>query len=98
MRITRRRFLTYVGIGTYALMRHGYAAAADPVFPLARPRGPAPDWFKPIRASAEDRLIVPHGYHADLVCAWGDALGSSGPHGAESFGYDADFTAYFPID
>ncbi len=109
MKATRRRFLTYLGIGTYALLRHGWANgwatgwanvsnAAEPTFPLARRRGPAPDWFKPIRPSTEDRLIVPDGYRAEVVCAWGDPLGSSGPHGPEAFGYDADFIAYFPID
>ncbi len=98
MAITRRRFLTYVGIGTYGLMRHGRGARAEPDDPLPRRRGPAPDWFKPIRPSTEDRLILPGGFRSSVVCAWGDPLGTSGSNGPESFGYDADFIAYFPID
>ncbi len=33
-----------------------------------------------------------------MLAMWGDKLGSQGPRGAEIFGYNCDFNAYFPLD
>ncbi len=98
MPITRRRFLTYLGMGTYSLLCQGPRAAGQVVFPLPRRKRKAPDFFKPIAPSTEDRLILPKGYRSDLICAWNDPLGSKGPHGPELFGFDSDLIVYFPID
>lgn len=98
MPLSRRRFLTYLGLGTYAALANPAAADARARFPLPRRRKETPPGFTPIAPSAEDRLILPEGFRYDLVCAWNDPLGSEGPHGPESFGCNADFTAYFPID
>jgi secreted PhoX family phosphatase len=71
---------------------------AEPVFPLPRRRGEGKPFFKPIAATSADQLVLPEGYRADIVASWDDPLGTSGPHGAEHFGFDNDFIAYFPID
>lgn len=97
MPLTRRRFLTWLGMGTYAALREGHGPGAAPPFAVRR-RGVPPPFFKPIAPSAEDRLVLPDGYRADLICKWDEPLGSKGPHGAERFGFNNDFLAYFPID
>jgi uncharacterized protein len=98
MRPDRRQFLTYLGIGTYGLMRSAVIGAGPGAPPRPHRKSPVAPFFTPIAPSTEDRLLLPEGIRADLVCAWGDALGSRGPFGAERFGFDCDFTAYFPID
>jgi secreted PhoX family phosphatase len=98
MPLTRRRFLTYLGLGTYAALSRGPGRAADAVFPLPRRKGPPPSFFKPIAPSAADQLLLPEGCRYDLVCAWDAPLGSRGPHGPERFGFNNDFLAYFPLD
>ncbi len=93
---TRRQFLVYLGMGTYSLLRSssGMASAA---FPLARSKA-SNGRFKPIPSSVSDELILAPGFRFDRIASYGDSLGSFGPFGAEHFGYDNDFTAYFPID
>lgn len=92
---TRRQFLTYLGLGTYSLLRSSPVHAA--FFPLRRRRPARPTLFGPIRPSGFDRVIVPKGFRYDRVITWGDALGSTGPLGPEHFGYDNDFLCYFPL-
>jgi uncharacterized protein len=43
-------------------------------------------------------LILPDGFQFDILAARDDPLGSTGPLGAERFGFNNDFLAYFPID
>jgi secreted PhoX family phosphatase len=96
MSVSRRQFLTYLGLGSYAALARP-AAAAD--FPLRRRKGKPPASFTPIAPSTRDELLLPADYRYDIVCAWGDALGSRGPDGKpEAFGFNNDFVAYFPID
>jgi secreted PhoX family phosphatase len=99
MTISRRRFLTYVGLGTYATLVSHSAAADRAVFPLSRRKGAPPDFFEPILGSRKDDLILPRGFRYDVLCAWQDPLGSKDPRGnSEAFGFNNDFTAYIPID
>jgi uncharacterized protein len=99
--VSRRGFLTYLGLGTYAALRDPVAAA-----PPGRRRGRGkPSFFDPIAPSTDDRLVLPAGYRYDIVCAWGDPLGSKVPEEwaggkdqEETFGFNNDFLAYFPID
>jgi uncharacterized protein len=56
-----------------------------------RPSGSAAP-FSPIFPSSEDRLILPPGFRYDVVAAWQDDIG------AGQFGFNADYTAFFPID
>jgi secreted PhoX family phosphatase len=98
MRPSRRHFFTYVGLGAYAALRNPRAAGRA-ALPLRRSKGDPPDFFTPIVASNKDDLLLPPGFRYDIVCAWGDDLGSKGPDGRpEAFGFNNDFTAYFPID
>jgi secreted PhoX family phosphatase len=99
MAVSRRNFLTYLGLGTYALMRSSVRADAAPArFPL-RERKPSPYQFKPISATTKDEVILPEGFDYQVICTYGDALGSTGPKSeAETFGYNNDLTVYFPID
>src|SRR5262245_51453804 len=104
MPVSRRRLLTYAGLGTYGTLVSGSAAgAAQPApaaeFPLPRRRGERPDFFEPIRPSSADQLVLPNGYQARVLCRWDDPLGSAHPKfGKEKFGFNCDFLAYFPID
>ncbi len=78
------------------MMRAFSADAA--LFPASRKgKSPGPK-FKSVEPSGADRLILPAGYRYDLVASYGDPLGTSGPMGPETFGYDNDFLAYFPMN
>src|SRR5262245_61652742 len=96
MALTRRRFLTYLGFGTYAALINPPARSA-PQFPL-RPRRKCPFPFKEIKPSKADDLLLPDGFDYHVVAVWGDSLGTKGPEGPEAFGFNNDFLAYFPID
>jgi hypothetical protein len=54
------------------------AASALPRSAWSQPSG-ATTVFARIEPSAEDRVIVPEGYSADVVLRWGDALSAGGP-------------------
>jgi secreted PhoX family phosphatase len=84
-------------MGTYALLRDASGATTKPLFPSPRRKGEAPG-FEPIRSSAEDALLLPKGFRYEIVAAWKDPLGSTGPRGPETFGLNNDFLAFFPID
>jgi hypothetical protein len=94
----RRNFLTYVGLGAYELLRLSNPALAARQARPSRRRGAAPAFFRPIAPSTEDRLILPERFQSTIVCKWDDPLGVTGPRGAEHFGFNNDFLAYFPID
>src|SRR5262245_37112919 len=98
MAASRRQFLTYLGVGSYAtLMAVRPSGSAD--FPGRRKTGPAPAFFEPIRPSSADKLELPHGYKHDIIIRWNDPLGTTNKdYGPELFGFNCDFTAYFPID
>jgi secreted PhoX family phosphatase len=99
MTISRRRFLTYLGLGTYAALVNPAARADKAAFPSRRRKGVPPDFFQPIAPSSRDELILPPGYRYDVVCAWGDPLGSKDPEGRpEHFGFNNDFVEFLPID
>jgi len=95
---SRRAFLTYLGVGSYAALVAGQPAAASD-FPSPRRKGKPLHFFAPIAASSADELVVPTGFRADVVVGWDHPLGSKAPDGsAERFGFNNDFIAYFPID
>lgn len=50
--------------------------------------------FKPIDPTAKDDLVLPRGYKYDVVAAYGDVINKKG----DTFGFNNDFTLYFPID
>jgi secreted PhoX family phosphatase len=50
------------------------------------------DTFTPIAPSTEDTVVVPSGFRVQTVIAWGDRLRAS-----DRFGYNPDFTAFFPL-
>jgi secreted PhoX family phosphatase len=98
MSLPRRQFLTYLGLGTLSLL-HNPLHAEPAVFPSPRKKGMPPQFFKPIQPSSEDRLILPDGVRQQVVISWGDDLGSKCPKGnPEKFGFNNDFTCFFPID
>lgn len=99
MSLSRRQFLTYVGMGSYALLTQISQGAKKVQFPVRRRKAPPPSFFNPIGPSKEDELILPEGYKQDLIIKWGEDLGSKSKDGkAEAFGFNNDFLAYFPID
>ena len=99
MPVSRRQFLTYLGVGVPVAFAGGGASGGPAAFPAPRRRGEPPAFFKPIEPSSRDELVLPAGFRADVVVRWGDALGSKAPDGtAELFGFNNDFVAYFPID
>ena len=50
--------------------------------------------FNPIAPSDKDDLVLPKGYKYDVVAAYGDKINEAG----DTFGFNNDFTMYFPID
>mgnify|MGYP001172850846 CR=1 FL=1 len=101
--MSRRKFLAYLGTGTAAL-----AAASAGLGPLAGTAhaGRTADhmfgyksnkvsgFFEPIAPSSEDQLILPRGYKYDVVAAYEDVINEAG----DTFGFNCDFTLYFPIN
>lgn len=49
--------------------------------------------FTPIKPTTVDDLVLPRGYRADLLAHWGHDMGDG-----TTFGFNSDFTAFFPID
>ncbi|HEX9998211.1 MAG TPA: alkaline phosphatase PhoX [Abditibacterium sp.] len=103
MSFSRRDFLRYAGFGTLATLGQPLVAAtAAPVaLPRQKPRASSlesPFGFTPIEHSRADQLILPPSFRADMIARWGDSLGSRGSRGGETFGYNCDFNAYFPLD
>ncbi|MFN4260532.1 MAG: PhoX family protein [Gemmataceae bacterium] len=96
MSVSRRGFLTYLGIGSYAaLTGQGHLASATAA---AKPRRSKAPFFTPIAPSARDQLLLPRGFQYERLCSWDEPLGSTGPLGPERFGFNNDLLVYFPID
>ncbi|RAL25745.1 PhoX family protein [Thermoflavimicrobium daqui] len=98
-KLSRRQFMTYLGVGTTALVgattgidRVAEAASKVPekVEALHNWQGNIP--FRPIEPTNQDDIILPRGFKYDVIAAWGDDIGNG-----EKFGYNCDLTVYFPI-
>lgn len=101
-KVNRRKFLTYLGTGATAL-----AASSTGLNVLTKPVH-AGDFhkqgqkkpklgrikFKPIEPSSKDDLVLPNGYQYNVVAAYGDQINQQG----DTFGFNNDFTLYFPIN
>ena len=72
------------------VLASGVAAALTAVFGCATPSR-TPSAFKSIALSREDTLVVPEGYRADVLFAWGDPVGSEA--GSPAFRFDASNSA-----
>ncbi|WP_394237677.1 PhoX family protein [Niallia oryzisoli] len=103
--INRRKFLTYVGTGAAALTvaSTGLGGLAPKV--EAKGRDAANNLFgfnkkvsglnfKPIAPSDADDVILPKGYKYEVIAAYGDTINKAG----DTFGFNNDFTQYFPIN
>ena len=103
--VNRRKFLTYVGTGAAALTvastgLGGFAPtveakgkeAANNLFGFKKKVSGLN--FKPISPSDADDIILPKGFKYDVVAAYGDKINAKG----ETFGFNCDFTEYFPIE
>lgn len=81
MRVTRRQVLA-----------GGVAAALTSMFGCATPsRRGTPAAFKSVPLSRSDTLVVPEGYRADVLFAWGDPVGAAA--GSPAFRFDASNSA-----
>jgi secreted PhoX family phosphatase len=81
MRFTRREVLA-----------SGVAAALTAMFGCATPsRTGSPLPFKSVPLSRNDTLVVPEGYRADVLFAWGDPVGAQA--GSPEFRFDASNSA-----
>ncbi|MBO1511712.1 PhoX family protein [Metabacillus bambusae] len=102
----RRKFLTYMGSGTAALVAassgigvlapKASAATANHLMD-GQPNGKGKPFtapFKPIGRTWENELVLPNGYNYNIIASYGDVINSKG----EIFGDAADLTVYFPID
>lgn len=49
--------------------------------------------FAPISPTKRDDLVVPEGFVYDVIARWGDPINDRG----DTFGYNCDYTAYFPL-
>jgi uncharacterized protein len=103
--LNRRKFLTYVGTGVGALAVASTGLGA--MVPKAEVKGVEAAAhlfgfqkkisglnFKPIDPTDKDDLVLPRGYKYDVVAAYGDIINKKG----DTFGFNNDFTLYFPID
>ncbi|MBU8772099.1 PhoX family protein [Cytobacillus oceanisediminis] len=101
-KLNRRKFLTFIGTGTVALA--AIATGVDKITEnsisnklsdfFGLEMDSSIDFFKEISPSLEDELILPEGYTYNVIAAYGDVINQSG----DTFGFDCDYTVYFPID
>jgi uncharacterized protein len=81
-----------VGVTRREVLASGVAAALTSMFGCATPsRTSSPASFKSVPLSRADTLVVPDGYRADLLFAWGDPVGAQGA--SPAFRFDASNTA-----
>ena len=103
--LNRRKFLTYVGTGVAALgvASTGLGGLAPQVEAAGKDAANKLVGFKkkvsglnfnPIAPSDKDDIVLPKGYKYDVVAAYGDEINAKG----DTFGFNNDFTLYFPID
>jgi uncharacterized protein len=101
--MNRRTFLQYLGSGAVALAaasaglgtldgKANAATAADHMFGFKTNK--VSGYFNPIKHSTADELVLPTGFKYDVIAAFGDTINKKG----DTFGYNNDFTIYFPID
>ncbi|CAM3391491.1 PhoX family protein [Cytobacillus oceanisediminis] len=103
--LNRRKFLTYVGTGVGALTVA--STGLGTMVPKAEAKGAEAAShlfgfqkkisglnFKPLDPTDKDDLVLPRGYKYDVVAAYGDVINQKG----DTFGFNNDFTLYFPID
>ena len=103
--LNRRKFLTYVGTGAAALtvastglgglapkVEAKGTEAANRLFGFNKKVSGLN--FNPIAPSDKDDIVLPKGYKYDVVAAYGDKINAKG----DTFGFNNDFTVYFPID
>lgn len=89
--MTRRRLIKGVAAAGLATWAAGAAPRA-----LASGGGNFRD-FVAIPPSASDELQVPDGYVADVVIKWGDVFGRDASGKELVFGYNCDYSAFFPF-
>lgn len=105
-KVSRRSLLIGVGAASATAVASnipGVAAAADSVAveeaaagafaPAGAPQANPRLIFQPIGRSAEDKLILPHGYDYHVVAPWGQDIGNG-----ETIGFNHDWTGFYPID
>jgi secreted PhoX family phosphatase len=98
----RRTFLTYLGSGAAALavassglgVLNGKASAATANHLFGFKTNKVSGYFDPVPPSTADELILPKGFKYDVVAAYGDVINGAG----DTFGFNSDFTLYFPIN
>jgi len=103
--MTRRSFLTYLGVGSAALAagsagvlnkpagaQEGFTGAASTPYRSAS-AGSFGLSFDPIEPSDADELVLPGGFKFDIIRRWGEPVTAD-----RNFGYNNDYVAYFPID
>jgi uncharacterized protein len=102
--LNRRKFLTYVGTGITAMTvaSTGLGALAPQAEASGKKAAAHLFGFKrkvsglnftPIEPTAKDDLVLPRGFKYDVVAAYGDVINKKG----DTFGYNNDFTLFFPI-
>lgn len=98
--LSRRTFLTYVGTGAAALatVTSGLGILSETANAqsenLLRFKPKKNGFtFNPIEATTKDELVLPKGFKYDVIAAFGDVINDK----KDTFGYNNDFTLYFPI-
>jgi uncharacterized protein len=99
----RRLFLKFLGAGVTGAV----GSSVSPLGPIVEAAGPMPFQspvattpaavsnfltFEPLLPSSDDALLLPRGFDQQLLIAYGDRFTRS----RERFGFNADFTAFFP--
>lgn len=99
--LNRRTFLTYMGTGAAALAAatSGFGILSETAHAqtdnLLRVKPKKKGFkFQPIDATTKDELVLPKGFKYDVVAAYGDVINRKG----DTFGFNNDFTLYFPIE
>jgi secreted PhoX family phosphatase len=95
--MSRRRFLTFLGTGSAALLAGSSGILTGCAKSEVEAAGAHADgeelFFEPIEPSDADELVLPEGFKYDIIRKWGDPVTQD-----RDYGYNNDFVAYFPID
>ncbi len=107
--MSRRRFLTFLGVGSAALTAGSTGVLAGCAEGQqdgggatngsgdgdqgSAGGGSSETFFRPIEATDADELVLPEGYRYDIMRSAGDPLS-----GDQVYGDHNDYVAYFPID
>lgn len=92
----RRQFIKFLGLSSLAVVGSSCLQLND----SETLSGSSLGFFDEVTASSADEFIIPQGFSYDILRSWQDPIGEQlidGKLTKTAFGYNNDFTCYFPL-